>query len=352
MPLGVEVAALGARTPVGLSAETSAAAVRAGISRLGPWPYLLRGGEPLIGGRDPRLDPSAPLLERLITMAHAAVTEIVGKIKRGARSIGNTQVLLCLPEERPGFSGRDAAHALSDLSQRTRRLGVPLDWKLSARGHAGGILALQRASELISQKKAELCLVGGVESYLQSETLSALLADGQLVAPGVRDGFPPGEAAGFVLLASRAALRSLRMSSLGRIHGAHVSQELKLSQRNEVCRADGLTEAVTRACAGLNLPVEAPGMAFCDINGQRFRSEEWGLMQLRVGHDLRTTSYTSAVSNWGDVGAASAPLLLTLACRSWARAYSEDPRALIWCASPSGARGALVIEAPTINSGR
>jgi 3-oxoacyl-[acyl-carrier-protein] synthase-1 len=348
MSLGVEIAALGARTPVGLSAEASAAAVRAGIVRLREWPYLVgKSDEMLIGARDPLLDASTPLVVRLVTMALAALRETVEKLKASERPLNKVHVLLTLPDERPGFSATDAAHTLRELSQQASELGVWLDWEEAGRGHAGGVLAMQRAASLIAQRKAELCLVGGVDSYLHPDTIGALLQDRQLASPQARDGFPPGEAAGFVLLGSPATLRAQRLPSLARLHGAHVAQETKLFQRNEVSRADGLTEAVSQACAGLSLPREAPAMVLCDINGQRFRSEEWGLMQMRIGQHMRTTGYQTAVDCWGDVGAASATLLTTLACRSWARDYADDSRALIWCASPNGARGALVLQAPS-----
>ena len=50
----LEVVAIAARTPVGLTAATTAAAVRAGISRVIEFPFITRQGEPIITAADPR----------------------------------------------------------------------------------------------------------------------------------------------------------------------------------------------------------------------------------------------------------------------------------------------------------
>lgn len=345
MSRGAHVLALGARTPVGLNAESAAAAVHAGISRLGDYPLRVgEAGELATGASDPLLDPELPHTDRLLAMAESALAEVLQKLRASGGLLPKAHVLLALPETRPGFSEQDALRVAEALGTQLVERDVWCDIQLVGRGHAGCALGLQQALKTLAQRKDSLVIVGGVDSYLRLETLHALHAQRRLATPMARSGFPPSEGAGFLALGTESTLRALHIAPLARLLNAHTSQETKLISNDEVSRGDGLTEAVLAACSGLELPREAPGMVLCDVNGERFRSEEWGLLQLRIGDQLATSDYEAPASVWGDLGAASVPLLCMLACRSWARGYASDSRALIWAASDSGLRGAIALE--------
>jgi 3-oxoacyl-[acyl-carrier-protein] synthase I len=340
----LHVVALGARTPVGLCAESAAAAVYAGITRLSQQAYLVgNASRLLIGARDPRLDVRAPLGERLVTMVLGALAEVVRKLLLHQSRLPPVQILLALPETRSGFSEQNAVELERMLVSRTRAWELELDWQVAGRGHAGACVGLRHAMAQ-SARQAELFIVGGVDSYFDPETLQALYTERRLATPDTRTGFAPGEGAGFVALASESTRRSLQLPSLGVLRGAHTERESKLSSNAEVSRAEGLTQAVLGACSALTLPAQAPGMVLCDLNGERHRAEEWATLQLRIGAQLRTFAYDAPISYWGDLGAASIPLLTVLACRSWQRGYAHDTRALIWAGSESGLRGAALFE--------
>lgn len=343
----VHIVALGARTPVGLRAESAAAAVRAGISRLAECPFLVgASSELLIGARDPRLDVLVPLTERLVTMAVSALEEVVRKLSVGPARLPRLHIYYALPEPRFGFAEGLVASVADGLAEQTAHWGLPLQWLQVGRGHAGGCLGMQQALKHLAQNKSDLCIVGGLDSYMDATLLNALYEERRLQTADARSGFAPGEGAAFFALAGENVQRGLQLPSLGVVRGAQTSQETKLVSDGAVSRADGLVQAVLGACASLQLPQQAPTMVLCDINGERHRSEEWGLLQLRIGDRMRTTAYASAVSYWGDQGAATFPLLAMLACCSWSRGYALDERALLWSASDSGLRGAAVIEQP------
>jgi hypothetical protein len=72
---------------------------------------------------------------------------------------------------------------------------------------------------------------------------------------------------------------------------------------------EGLTEAVIGAAARIPVAEERIADVYCDINGERYRSEEWGFTILRTSHLFRDASqYYCPVSEWGDMGAASGAL--------------------------------------------
>jgi 3-oxoacyl-[acyl-carrier-protein] synthase-1 len=322
------VVALGARTPLGLSAESAAAALRAGISRLEEQSFLIGPAHDLLtGAHDPMLSDHVPYLERLETMTLDALAQVLRKLVSTEGTLPRVHIALALPEARPGFGDTDARQVLAGLAQRTAHWGFEHVWERVGQGHAGGCVGLARARQG-AQDACTLWLVGGVDSYYAPATLQALLQSRRLATPSVRGGFPPGEGAGFVALASERLMRTWRLTSLGVLRGAHTAQEPARVLLGEVSRAQGLSEAVLGACAELHLPEQAPELLLSDINGERHRAEEWGLVQLRLGAQLLAHTYETPGSYWADVGAASVPLFVVLACRSFAR---EQPpqRALL-----------------------
>lgn len=83
---------------------------------------------------------------------------------------------------------------------------------------------------------------------------------------------------------------------------------------------------------------------YCDINGERYRTEEWGFALLRTADRMGTTAYTTAVGEWGDVGAASGALLMILAVQAWQRGYARGESSLVWSSSDGGLRAATVLQ--------
>jgi 3-oxoacyl-[acyl-carrier-protein] synthase-1 len=223
----------------------------------------------------------------------------------------------------------------------------PIAIEAAGQGHAGGLLALTEAVQRLSVDQSAIEVIGGVDSYYDFDTLDWLQDNRQLSNRDNRNGFAPGEAACFVALATESARHTLGLRSLGRIHGWGIGRETKLIKTDEINLGEALADAVRSSVRGLRLPEQAPDAVYCDINGERYRSEEWGFALLRVPETVRDTAYVTPVDCIGDVGAASGPLLCNLAAQAWARSYAPGPRALVWAGSESGLRAAVVLEAPS-----
>src|SRR4051812_7636695 len=104
MSAEVSVVAVGARTPVGLRAESTAAAVRAGISRLSEHPTLIgAGGEPLRCAYDALLAATLRCSSRMGELAIAALTETLAKLPGGGGPTVPVHLFLAFPDARPGF---------------------------------------------------------------------------------------------------------------------------------------------------------------------------------------------------------------------------------------------------------
>ncbi|AGC43128.1 hypothetical protein MYSTI_01796 [Myxococcus stipitatus DSM 14675] len=345
MSQSVHIVALGARTVIGLSAETSAAAARAQISRIREHPHLVdRRGEPIRVSLDAELDPGLTSWQRLRKLAVPPLCAVLTKLSSGSDWRAPLELLLALPEPRPGWSDADSQRLAEALARTAPPTGGQLQVFVAERGHAGGLHALAQGAQKIACGAKDLCIIGGVDSYLEPCTLDWLDANRQLVGQGARSGFFPGEGAGFIALASPHALRTLRMPSLAKVRGFHGAQETRLIKTNTECLGEGLAAAISGAVSCLR-PQEYVDTIYCDINGERYRSEEWGFALMRTQHAFKdATRYVAPANCWGDVGAASGALLSILAVRAWERSYSRGPLALVWGSSESGLRSSVLLE--------
>jgi 3-oxoacyl-[acyl-carrier-protein] synthase-1 len=346
MTTSISIVATGARTPLGLQAAPAAAALRAGISGMREHPFMIdRAGDPMPGALDVQLDAVMMGPDRLLALAETALREVCTPLTAASAPRILLPVYLGLPELRPGFTKQDAEAVRSGLA---RFQGLPIEISevnVSTEGHAAGLAALKIATDQIQQGACEACLVGGVESYFQPDTMEWLDENRQLAGAVSRSGFVPGEGAGFCLLMAERAWKRLGFGALARVLAVAIGRETKLIKTSDVCLGAGLTAVVRSAVDGLAPPSETINAVICDINGERYRGEEWGFVCLRLSQYFDDpTAYRSPADCWGDMGAASGPLFAMLACQAAARGYAKGPRTLLWASSEGGLRGAAVLE--------
>ena len=344
---GIHIVALGARTPLGHCFASSAAAVRAELSHAREHPrYRHGGGEPLLGHFDEGLDPALAGAERLWGLAQPALREcsqLLADLPAAHRRVG---LYLGLPEVRPGFDDETAARFARLLveDERQRPAGVS-ELHRFGHGHAAGLEAFAAAGQCLRRGDAELCIVGGVDSYFEGETLAWLDRDRRLAGTEARSAFVPGEAAGFCLLMSTRLCQWAGLPSLSRVMGIGLAREPHPRDAGGVCLGRGLDDALRQAVEAL-----ADGAVIeelvGDLNGERHRSDEWGFACLRRGgHYADPTAYRAPATCWGDVGAASGPLFAMLACEAARRGYAAGPLSMVWAGSDSGLRAAAVLRA-------
>jgi 3-oxoacyl-(acyl-carrier-protein) synthase len=113
-----------------------------------------------------------------------------------------------------------------ELLPALRRLTsfVPARAQVYAGDAPGFILALEAARASLARGELDACLVGGVDSYLESEHLEALHALGVLKGPDSPSGLLPGEGAAFVLLETKAAARRRGARVAAMLGGAGIDQ--------------------------------------------------------------------------------------------------------------------------------
>jgi len=303
-------------------------------------------GDPMPGALDAQLDPTIIGPKRLRGLAETALREACAPLGVVLAARPLLPVYLALPEFRPGFSQEDAQEIRSELT-RVEELPAELQVvDVFTHGHAAGFLALAKAIEQIQQRAFEVCLVGGVESYFHPDTMEWLDENRQLIGTVSRSGFVPGEGAGFCLIMTERARRQLGLRSIVCIRTVAIGKETKLIKTDDICLGEGLTKTVEDAVSHLNPPTQTINNIICDINGERYRGEEWGFVCLRLsGYFDDPTDYLAPADCWGDMGAASWPLFAMLVHQAVERGYAKGPRTMLWASSEGGDRGAAVLEA-------
>lgn len=335
----IVVIGCGGRTPLGFDREASAAAVRAGIPAAADHPYMIdRFGEPMRVARDHGIDPLLTGAGRLVELAVPAARDALRPLAARA-DLPPAYLVVCTGEPRPGQSDSFVPTLVEALrADLGRRIGTVAHL---ARGHAGGLLGLGVAVQAIREGRTQLALVGGIDSYLQPETLEWLDDQEQLHSEHNLWGFCPGEAAGFVLIADEDLARSHGITPLLELAGAGYGRETKLIKTQDICLGEGLSDAFRATVAPGTPPVDR---ILCDMNGERYRGAEYGFAAIKnPGLFRNAAQFETPADCWGDIGAASGPLFVALAAEAEARQYSRGPQTLIWASSEQGLRAAALL---------
>ena len=145
------IVGIGARTPVGLTAASSAAAVRAAISAIGEHPWFIdKAGEKMCVARDTKLAPELGGVERFYELAKPAMEEALLPLIQS-----NTQMslplFLGLPEFRPGLPNELDKELALRLDKVTDAAELLLTTTTYSYGHSAGLMAMEEASRQIRQ---------------------------------------------------------------------------------------------------------------------------------------------------------------------------------------------------------
>ncbi|TQF15279.1 hypothetical protein FJV41_14485 [Myxococcus llanfairpwllgwyngyllgogerychwyrndrobwllllantysiliogogogochensis] len=347
--------ASGARAPVGTTAESVAAAVRAGISRVRRLQVPELGHQPAsFIARDGLLNSQEwSSAARMAVMGAAALEEVLARLAPALPPVNvEVPVLVGLPEERPGWRAADASRVVAALAAvGGGHLRPRVEPRLT--GHASALEVLREAVTRVGRTaRCPLVIVGGIDSYHEVQTLTWLRERKQWLEAGARTGFAPGEAAAFVAVMAAPDARRWGLVPHATVRAVATARETRLIHTNDLNLGDGLTAAVNEALAPLKGTGEMVACVHGDLNGERYRSEEWGFVALRLGAVFRDASVIrTPVSNCGEVGAATGALNLVLCAQSWQRRYASGPRALLWGSSEAGLRAAALLERPLSGSG-
>lgn len=340
------VVGVGAVTPIGLTAPSATAAARAGIAGFEDHPFMVdQRDEPFVVASVPSLDHDLPGHQRFVELGTPAIHEAFAPIASSPQ-MHPIPTIIGLPEPRPGLS-KDIATALAqsllndDLFRD--RIAAP---SFLPNGHSAGLMAIDAACQKIGNGETEFCIAGGIDSYMDPETLEWIERCEQLHNLDNAWGFIPGEAAGFCLLTSESAALRNGLPIFGRIASAPTATEENRIKTETVCVGRGLTTAVQQVFQKHLPEGSLVDHTICDLNGEAYRADEFGFMLARTSDRfVDTSAFTSPADCWGDIGAASGPLFAALADSLSTERYERTAINLLWTSSEGGARSAALFSA-------
>lgn len=347
----IAIIATGIRTPLGLDAASSAAALRAALCSCSEHPFMVdQAGQPMPASLDALLSADQPCRERMLTLVRYVLKQACISLANHP-TLDNIPLLLGLPEPRPGFSEQDAQWLQQQLLQFS-----DLPVRLSAcraymSGHSATLSLMDQARHEMAQDEYDVCLVAGVESYFHPDTMEWLDENRQLVGAVSRSGFVPAEGAGCCLLMTPATACKVGLQPVALMTGSCVDWEYKRIKTQDINLGEGLINVIRNTVAMLDSTQGKIHAIYCDINGERYRGEEWGFACLKLARYFEDpTGYCSPADCWGDMGAASGVLFSALAIQAAQRGYASGARNLLWTSSENGLRAAVMLEADVIPS--
>ncbi|MGD8910147.1 MAG: hypothetical protein PVI92_12455 [Chromatiales bacterium] len=323
------LACVGAQTPLGLDAQSTVASHGGGIKRFTHNVFLRnqQQGEPFLIAELPFFD-RFEISERMIAMGRAALDEALQGVNRPIES--PLPVILSLPSLRPGFD-RQQQVAVAKAIMQSLPCKAHADYHiLIEAAHCGGMHAAAMAQAIMQEKKQPLCLVGAIDSAMESEYLNWLAGLNRLSCEDKPHGLIPGEGAAFILFATREGLDTYGIRPLSKISGLYNTTEPKPWYTNVATMGEGLTEAIL----GILGENRRTGLCYADLNGENWRHEEWQFAFVRAGDYLQSPlEIRHPADSYGDTGAATSLLLIILASYSFKNSCENHASSLIWTAS-------------------
>jgi 3-oxoacyl-[acyl-carrier-protein] synthase-1 len=205
-------------------------------------------------------------------------------------------------------------------------------------------LAIGDAVDAIASGRAQFAIAGGVDTYLDLFVLGTLNADGRIKSQTTLDGFIPGEGAAFVLLASSATAAARGLTPLARVSPVARGHEAGHLYSDQPYRGDGLAATIRSLFATVG-SIPAVEEVYSAMNGESHWGKEWGVAFLRNrGAFADGHAMTHPADCYGDIGAASGPMMVALAALGMRAGRSRGP-ALVYASSDRGPRAACAVHA-------
>jgi 3-oxoacyl-[acyl-carrier-protein] synthase-1 len=346
----IVIVGTGAMTAVGVSTAETAASVRAALARFTEIDYYDRElarftVAEVIDDALPALAPSVESVPgltarelRMLRLAASPLRESLARFNAIAAAPG---LVLALPEPRPKHPC-DRRSFLRCLATQTGGAFSLQQSDCSHTGRAGGITAIGQAAEVIRIGQATVMLAGGVDTYRDLYALGTLDLERRVKSEVHLDGFVPGEAAAFVLLARRDVAVRAGVPVIAGLSPVSFAFETGHLYSEEPYRGDGLATAISQLvrAGAIDAPIEE---VYSSMNGESHWAKEWG-----VAYARNRAAFAPAhrihhpADSLGDTGSACGPLMVALAAHGMKQGYHRAPF-LIYGSSDDGPRAAIVV---------
>lgn len=366
---------VGAVTSLGLDADNIFAAARAGFSRAAPSDmFTVRDpdsgeGQGVTVHEVPMVAYGFEGLARLQQLINAGLADLKRHTDPNFFAGDPVHFYLGLPSLKRALSGGallsdDDMHKEWDQQQQEQPefdealVGTMLNKGLAAvgltgqvqlaglnvSGHAAGGVLVEQAMNDIQQGHVVKAVLGGIDTYLGFHTINWLDYTQRLKNDDNPEAMQPGEGAAFVALAPNTMVQGTGVV-IKQVATGHEVDSL-LSGERSIGRA--LAQAILQASKPqIDSPTQFKSPWFItDHNGESYRANEWGnvitLIKSRRAELEDPDTWFPAI-NFGDTGAAFAPLAIAQAYIAFQRRYVAGENAIVCASSDNGLRAALCV---------
>jgi 3-oxoacyl-[acyl-carrier-protein] synthase-1 len=340
------VVAVGARSPLGLDAVSTAFLYRAGSIVMQQGPLCDPDGEPVALCALATLDPTAVGLGRAERLAVPALEEALEALGPGARAF-RAKLFLCFDEHLGGDEIAAAGELAGKLGRRAESLLGSVEVATSTRGAAALGFALDDLVDDLERGRADVAVVGGIHTDYEPERIAALARAGRLLADGNLEALVPGEAAAFAVLARPATARAHGLVPLAELHAAATAFEKARPDNDEPAfEALALTSVLRKIGDALDDGLGA-GWILSDLQFEPMRLYEMQSAFTRTRRSwCEPHQWDGPAQRLGWLGAAAMPMHLVLAAEAFRRGWAPHPVAVSLAGSDDGERAAVLLSAP------
>lgn len=323
--------------PVGLTAPTACAAMRAGIERKRELPYQTDDGLPIVGSYVPTIGELDVMgRDRWIRLLALALLDL--RRDRGDAIPGRRPLVLVLP--RTASNDRDWVIARLSEALQTRLDSRSISFV--HRGSSGGYHALALARSTLTRGEATEVVVGAADSLVNARSLLALDRERRLLTETNSDGVIPGEAGAALIVALQPR------GGLGIVRGIGFGEEPGRLDNDVPLRGRGIVAAARAALEEAGLAMHDMDVRLSDASGEAYAFREQVICISRLLRRNKTSfPLWLAALTLGDTGAAAGLCNLIYALHAIRRRAFPGRRAIAYASSDDGDRAALVLDQPS-----
>jgi 3-oxoacyl-[acyl-carrier-protein] synthase-1 len=255
------------------------------------------------------------------------------------------------PESIPlllGVAAHDRPHRLPDLD---REILDEIEWRLQLprnaysavfpSGNVSGLVALNRARDLLGYALAKCCVVAGVDSFLEQSVVVAYMNQRRIKTKSNSNGFTPGEAGSAVLVTRTGESRKPELKILGVGFG----REPATIASTEPMRATGQVAACRNALTESGISMHEIAYRNTDLSGEHYKFKEAMLTQGRLLRQrVERQDIWHPAECVGEIGAAHAPCVLALSHYAGQKHFAPGSRCLCHFSGDGLERAACVVE--------
>ena len=347
------IAGVGMITSVGGNAEMTAAAINAGVSGYQASNYTAKNGKPFTMANVPEtffyeLDLDLNRHNHfqlhhahLIKLAVYALLDTYQNFTHRDKVTSPLPLLLAMPEPKIDIESIPNNILIENILDYCP---LPFDDNKIHRLHTGrssGIELLNLAHRYLHDLNEDFVVIGGTESYINTELLNVLENDGRLLYEQQHNAFAPGEAACFVVLTAKPELAFTKNNNVISIDAIGLGNEPGHLSSDLPYKGEGLSEAFSQA---LSLQADKSiDTVYCSLNGEAHWTKEQGVALMRHQQYTKDNFAIEHPADCiGDVGAATGPVLLALSALALMEEKSKRQH-LIYSSSDGEKRAALLL---------